>query len=237
LTDPEGSDRPDLVVFDLGGTTIRDRGEVPAAFAAALEASGLSADPAAIASWRGGSKRDALAALVAEQRPSLAAQDRDALTTTIYRQFSATLTARLQAVPDLAIPEALPAFRRLKDAGIRVAVNSGFDRAIVDVILTSVRWPGQLLDAVVCSTDVPAGRPAPFMILKSMECTGVTDARRVAVVGDTRLDLEAGANAGVAYRIGVLGGAHDRATLERAPYTHILDSVVQVPGLWLDGAA
>jgi hypothetical protein len=30
----------------------------------------------------------------------------------------------------------------------------------------------------------------------------------------------------------VLGGAHDRATLEAAPHTHILSSAALVPDLW-----
>jgi phosphoglycolate phosphatase-like HAD superfamily hydrolase len=65
-----------------------------------------------------------------------------------------------------------------------------------------------------------------------MERVGVRDAGLVAVVGDTRLDLEAGANAGVRYRIGVLSGAHDRATLERAPCTHLVESIGAVPDIW-----
>ena len=61
----------------------------------------------------------------------------------------------------------------------------------------------------------------------------MADAGRTAVGGDTRLDLEAARNAGVAWRIGVLTGAHDRATLAAAPHTHLLDSVRNVPSLWL----
>ncbi len=224
---------PALVVFDLGGTTIHDRGEVPAAFASALAAAHLETHDAAIASWRGASKRDVLSTLVRDQRPGLSDADRDALISTTYEQFRTTLLDRLRATPDLAMPDAAHVFDRLKRAGIRVALNSGFDRSIVDVILAAAAWPAALLDAVVCSEDVPAGRPAPFMIFRSMERTGVVDVRRVAVVGDTRLDLEAGANAGAAYRIGVLTGAHDRATLTAAPHSDIVESVAQVPGLWL----
>jgi phosphoglycolate phosphatase-like HAD superfamily hydrolase len=47
------------------------------------------------------------------------------------------------------------------------------------------------------------------------------------------LDLDAGANAGVAHRVAVLTGAHDRATLERGPFTHIVESIGAVPGIWL----
>jgi phosphonatase-like hydrolase len=226
---------PLLVVFDLGGTTIRDRGEVPAAFTDALAASGLTIDPGALSAVRGASKRDALARLVAEQRPALDAAERDAVCAAAYRRFCGVLADRLGGTPDLALPESLPVFERLHRAGIRVAINSGFDRAILGVILGVVRWPAHLIDAVVCADDVPAGRPAPYMIFRSMERTSVCDVRRVAVVGDTRLDLEAGANAGAAYRVGVLTGAHDRATLTRAPHTHLVESVGLVPDLWLAG--
>jgi phosphoglycolate phosphatase-like HAD superfamily hydrolase len=45
------------------------------------------------------------------------------------------------------------------------------------------------------------------------------------------LDLEAAFNAGAAWRIGVLTGAHDRATLAQAPHTHLVASVGDVPDL------
>jgi phosphonatase-like hydrolase len=171
--------------------------------------------------------------LIAEQRPTLSAEERSRFAHSAFDRFSSTLTDRLRETRDLAIPQALPALMRLKGAGILVTLNSGFDRKILDVIFSSVPWPRDLFDAVVCGDDVPEGRPAPFMIFRAMQETAVSDATRVAVVGDTRLDLEAGVNAGAAYRIGVLTGAHDRATLERAPHTHIVESVGSVPGLWL----
>jgi phosphonatase-like hydrolase len=142
------------------------------------------------------------------------------------------LAGRLRAAPGLAFPAAAPAFARLRAAGARLALNTGFDRSVVDLILAETAWPEGLVDVVVCGDDVAAGRPAPDMIRLAMARVGVTDPRRVAVVGDTRLDLEAGANAGVAWRIGVLTGAHDRATLERAPATHIIPSIEDLPGLW-----
>jgi phosphonatase-like hydrolase len=150
----------------------------------------------------------------------------------VYGDFRNALAARLRQATDLSIPGVTRAFQQLKAAGIRVALNSGFDRDILDLILGIVAWPDDLLDAIVCGDDVSEGRPAPLMIFRSMALTGVNDPRRVAVVGDTRLDLEAGFNAGAGYRIGVLGGAHNRATLEAAPHTHILSSAAAVPELW-----
>jgi phosphonatase-like hydrolase len=233
-TMPLASPAPALVVFDVGGTTVRDNGDVPAAFVEALAGAKLHVEAGDIDGWRGASKREVIRRLVAERRPGLSSQAQDALASSVYGEFRRALAARLGRATDLSLPGVTRAFERLQAAGIRVALNSGFDRDLLDLILSIVAWPNGLLNAIVCGDDVAEGRPAPLMIFRSMALTGVTDAHRVAVVGDTRLDLEAGLNAGAGYRIGVLGGAHDRATLERAPHTHILPSAAAVPDLWND---
>jgi hypothetical protein len=63
-----------------------------------------------------------------------------------------------------------------------------------------------LFAANVSSSDVLLGRPAPFMIFRRMEASGVTSVREVVNVGDTPLDLQAGSNAGVRGVVGVLTG-------------------------------
>lgn len=220
---------PELVVFDLGGTTIHDRGEVPAAFAEALRASGIAFEAAELAAWRGASKREVVAKLLDRGGPG-AASSRVA---EVYGIFHTGLRTRLTRAGELSLPGIGRTIDRLRAARIRVAIASGFDREIVALVLGSVDWGG-MLDAQVCSDDVREGRPAPYLIFEAMERCGVRDVRRVAVVGDTRLDLEAGWNAGVTYRIGVLTGAHDRATLLAAPHTHVLASAADVPDLWLE---
>jgi acetoin utilization deacetylase AcuC-like enzyme len=55
---------------------------------------------------------------------------------------------------------------------------------------------------------------------------------RVAVVGDTPLDLAAGKNAGAGWVIGVMSGAHGVETLGKTPHTHLLGSVAELPGLF-----
>jgi phosphoglycolate phosphatase-like HAD superfamily hydrolase len=89
-----------------------------------------------------------------------------------------------------------------------------------------------MVDAVVCGDDVTLGRPAPYLIFRAMEATSTSSVHRVATVGDTTLDLQAGYNAGVRWNIGVLSGAHDRQSLEGAPHTHILPSVAELNLLW-----
>lgn len=226
------ADKPALVVFDAAGTTIRDRGEVAAAFTETLAAAGIEVRASEVTARRGASKREALAQLVARHFAGL---PEDARVGDLYGRFRATLAVKLEGAADLSMPDAVATFERLKRDHIRIALNSGFDRSILQLILSRVAWPGGLVDVVVCGEDVARGRPAPDMIVTCMERAGVDDAARVAVVGDTRLDMEAGANAGARYRIGVLTGAHDRATLERSPATHIVPSLRAVPGLWSEG--
>jgi phosphoglycolate phosphatase-like HAD superfamily hydrolase len=55
---------PELVVFDLAGTTVEDRGQVPDAFEAALAAHGLAVSHEQIGDVRGSSKRTAIASFV-----------------------------------------------------------------------------------------------------------------------------------------------------------------------------
>jgi len=70
-----------------------------------------------------------------------------------------------------------------------------------------------------------------LIVLDLAGTTRVTRVHRVASVGDTALDLQAGYNAGVRWNVGVLSGAHDRRALESVPHTHLLPSVAELPGL------
>jgi phosphoglycolate phosphatase-like HAD superfamily hydrolase len=56
----------------------------------------------------------------------------------------------------------------------------------------------------------------------------VPDPAAVVVVGDTLSDLEAGARAGAGAVIGVLTGAHSRATLLTGPHTELIDDITQL---------
>ena len=211
---------PRLVVFDMAGTTVEDGGQVPAAFTAVLAAHGIATTPDQITRVRGASKRQAIASLVAH--PDDAAR--------VYAEFQRTLAARFgEGVT--AIPGAVDIFRALRQVGSKVALTTGFDREITALLIGALSWQ-DVVDTVVCGDDVPNGRPAPDLIHRAMANVGVSDASQVAAVGDTTLDLEAGAAAGVGWNIGVLSGAHGRAALERAPHTHLIQSVADLRPFW-----
>jgi len=214
----------ELVVCDMAGTTVRDAGQVPRAFTEALAAHGIPVTPQAINSLRGASKRLAILSLVPE------GEGREARAATVYATFVQKLAEVFSGTVE-PVPGAADAIAALRRAGTQVALNTGFDRETTDLLLDALGWRQGVVDAVVCGDEVAQGRPAPYMIFHCMEATGVSDVRRVANVGDTVLDLQAGHNAGVALNVGVLSGAHGRDQMQSAPHTHLLNSVADLPAL------
>jgi phosphonatase-like hydrolase len=213
---------PSLVVFDMAGTTIKDTGHIPDAFAAAFRAHGLRATDAQIAQVRGASKREAVRLLVADAgRPA-------DLVDAIYATFRHELARAYASGGIHPVEGAEDVFRTCRARGIRVALNTGLDRDIVELLLAAVGWTSGVVHAIVCGEDVTHGRPAPDLIQRAMELTSVTSPSQVANVGDTILDVQAGRNAGVRWNIAVCSGAHDRRTLEQEQPTHILPSVADL---------
>jgi phosphonatase-like hydrolase len=219
----------ELVIFDLAGTTVEDRGEAPDAFAGALAEHGIEVSPEQLNAVRGSSKRQAVLDLVPD---GPGRRDRAAA---VYESFRERLTMRYRSDGVRPVAGAASTFRWLRERGVRVALNTGFDRETTALLLDALGWDGRAVDAVACGDDVSRGRPAPYLIFRAMEAAGASSVRRVANVGDTVLDLRAGHNAGVRWNVGVLSGAHGRAALEVEPHTHLLASVAELPGLW--GAA
>ena len=211
---------PALVIFDMAGTTVEDRGQVPSAFAATLAANNIAITADEITRIRGASKRQAIRNLVPASSDGLA--DR------IYAQFRENLSAAYSNGGARAVPGADLVIHDLKKKGVKIAITTGFDRDIATLLLSRIGWTRQTIDVVVCGDDVANGRPAPDMILMAMKITGVDDPALVANVGDTTLDLESAARAGVRWNIGVLSGAHSREALERAPHTNIIQSVADL---------
>lgn len=217
---------PRLVVFDLAGTIVDDGAQIVGAFCAALQPYGVTLSKDEVARLRGTSKREAIARLLPPT------PDHAERVVETYAAFRRTLLSGYETVPVTPVPGAAALFDRLRRAGTRIALNTGFDREMTAAVLAHAGWSGEMFDAVVCGDDVSAGRPAPYMIFRAMESAQVTSVHDVMAVGDTVNDLQAAFNAGMRWNVGVLSGAHDRATLEAAPHTHILPTVATIESLW-----
>ncbi|HUQ87000.1 MAG TPA: phosphonatase-like hydrolase [Vicinamibacterales bacterium] len=220
---------PALVVLDMAGTTIEDRGQVPTAFAETLAANGISITADEITRVRGASKRQAIRDLLQHSEPEACRDEASAQTADrIYDEFRTNLSNAYRTGGVRSVPDAAEVMVFLRSKGVKVALTTGFDRDVATLLLSTLGWTRNTVDAVVCGDDVANGRPAPDLILMAMKLTGIEDAARVANVGDTTLDLESASRAGVRWNIGVLTGAHTREALERAPHTEIIPSIADL---------
>jgi len=219
----------DLVVFDMAGTTVNDEDGVNRCVRAALAEVGLEVTPEAVNEVMGIPKPLALKHLV----ESGGRQDLISRLDAIHADFVVRMIRFYQTDPSVhEIAGASDTFRRLHRAGIRVALDTGFSRDIAAVILDRLGWNNRaLVDVTVTSDEVPRGRPHADMIAKAMRDLGITDAGRVAKVGDTPSDLEEGAAAGCGLVIGVTGGSHTAAQLEPFQHTHLIGTVAELPKL------
>lgn len=218
----------ELVVLDMANTTVEEHNAVYGALEESVVNAGGRPTADDVQRWMGAHKREAIAGMLTEtmgERPS--EQVVDAAFDDFHRLLSAAYAER----PPEPLPGVPEAFAKLRAAGIKVALNTGFDRSVLDSLLPVLGWDETVVDTVVCVDDVAAGRPAPYLIFKAMERTGVRDVASVLAAGDTVLDLRAGTNAGVAMVVGVLTGALTAAELGAERHTHLLPSVAQLPEL------
>jgi phosphonatase-like hydrolase len=220
--------QPELLVTDLAGTILSDDGVVLAAYRQAFTRHDIVWDEDELATLRGASKRMVFERFAGR---SVVAQDVPDVAAAALATFQAALTEEYEHGDLREIDGATDALQRLKSAGVMLAVTSGFPRELVDLILGRLGWI-ELFDTAVGADQVSTGRPAPFMIYQSMDATGTINVKRVAVVGDTPLDLQAATNSGAGWAIGVLSGAHGIDTLGRTTHTHLLASVASLPGLF-----
>jgi phosphonatase-like hydrolase len=223
--------RCDLVSLDMAGTTVDEGGLVYRVLDRTVsDAVGAPVPADLLAAWKGTSKRAAIEGLLAGLEADVARTDQ------VFAEFTQRLVVAYKETPPTPLPGIPEALALLRSEGVKVALQTGYSAEICDSILAGLGWevgPSGTIDAVVTSDLVPASRPAPYLVFRTMEATGVVDVRRVAVAGDTPNDLGAGAHAGAGWVVGVLTGSFGRADLEAGPATHVLDSVADLPALVL----
>ena len=122
----------------------------------------------------------------------------------------------------------------LKENGIKVALNTGYDTHTAQLLLDKMDWvEGKQYDVLVTADDVVLGRPNPDMIVEAMMKLNVQQEELVLKAGDSIIDIEEGKNANCGVTIGVTTGAHTRQQLLSANPTHVLDSLTELKQLLL----
>jgi phosphonatase-like hydrolase len=219
-----------LAVVDMAGTTVADDGLVVRSFEAAATAAGLPETGAKRESARqyvldtmGQSKIVVFRALFGSEE---LAQRANVAFESAYEGLIETGHAE-------PIPGAADAITRLRDAGVKVALTTGFSGTTQEKLLAALGWQS-LADLVLAPGDGVRGRPYPDLILTALIRLQADGVSRVAALGDTSNDVDSALRAGCAIAAGTLTGAHDERQLREAGATHVVPSVVQFADLILN---
>jgi phosphoglycolate phosphatase len=214
-----------VACLDMAGTTVRDDGTALEAFAAAIAAQNLPVKAfnramKDVRSSMGQSKIEVFRRILGDEATARKANE----------AFENHYAAAVRAGAVAPMPGAVETITRLREAGIRVCLATGFSPATRDAIIGQLGWDG-LADLVLSPADAGfwgRGRPWPDLPLTALLRLRGGAVSELAVAGDTASDVESGLRAGAGVVAGVLTGADSRADLERAGAPLILDTIADI---------
>lgn len=117
----------------------------------------------------------------------------------IEAMFQDFVPLQLECLADYAdlIPGTIEAVARFRKRGLKIGSSTGYTGEMMELLLEEARKRGYEPDASVCASDVPAGRPQPWMCLENAKKLEVYPMESIVKIGDTLPDIWEGLNAGM----------------------------------------
>lgn len=197
-----------LAVFDWAGTMVDYGCQAPVgAFVAGFKAKGIDVSMATARIPMGMEKRDHIKTVASYNEVAQAWRGTHGGDVTendidsMYDNFASLLLGSIEEHSKL-LPGVYDAVATLRKNGVKIAASTGYFTQAADIVVKAAAKAGYRPDFTICSSDVPAGRPHPWMIYRSMEALGVYPPEAVVNVGDTPVDMATSLNAGV-WSVGV----------------------------------
>jgi phosphonoacetaldehyde hydrolase len=94
------------------------------------------------------------------------------------------------------IPGTVEAVNELRDRGMKIGSSTGYFTEAMQINFREAKKQGYEPDVNACASDVPAGRPEPWMVMSNMQQARVFPPEAVVKVDDTKPGIEEGLNAG-----------------------------------------
>jgi phosphonoacetaldehyde hydrolase len=114
----------------------------------------------------------------------------------LYRETVPMMVSAIARHAD-PIPGLIDTVAALRGRGVKIGSTTGYTRPMLEKLMPAAKQRGYAPDAVVCSSDVPAGRPYPWMAFLNAVRLEVYPLEAVVKIGDTLSDVEEGLNAGM----------------------------------------
>ncbi|HYG17947.1 MAG TPA: HAD hydrolase-like protein [Ohtaekwangia sp.] len=216
----------ELIVFDLAGTTVEDNRDVHRVLQHTLSKHDVIVSLEDANDVMGIPKPVAIRTLLEKRYDGT-----EPITTSwikeIHQQFVDEMVWFYKTSPSVREKRGVSdTFLKLKENGIKIAVETGFDRRITNEILRRMRWAENgLIDCSVASDEVLRGRPFPDLIFQAMKETRVMASENVTKVGDTASDIQEGKAADCGMTIAITSGAFSSEALKRENPTALIDAI------------
>lgn len=191
------------IILDLAGTCVDFGSLAPIqAFQALFAAEGVPITQAEARAPMGTEKREHIEALLAMPRIADAWKDVKgslASSSQVDRMYQDFVQYQLVALREnnRLIPGLAELIRYCDEENVDIAVNTGYSREMIAELLPLLSDQGFKPLSVVCATDVPAGRPSPWMALQNAKDLAVSCVQACVKIDDTAVGIEEGLNAGM----------------------------------------
>jgi phosphonoacetaldehyde hydrolase len=191
------------VILDWAGTAVDYGSFAPTAvFLRLFESQGVSITAEDARSGMGLMKKDHLRTILSRPTVAQAWEAARGLPHTeadLDHLFDNFIPMQRLALEEYAepIPGLLEAIAELRSRGIKIGSTTGYLRSMMEVLAPKAKEKGYAPDCTVCSDEVPAGRPLPWMCYQNAIQLGVYPMAAMVKVGDTLVDVEEGLNSGM----------------------------------------
>lgn len=153
----------------------------------------------------------------------------DAVINNIFKSFLENLELSYKSAVISPQPNSEFVFEKLRELGILIVLNTGYDRNTASNLLHKLNWfQGIHYDLLVTASDVKNSRPYPDMIFHAMSLLNVTNAVEVVKIGDSEIDIIEGKNANCGITIGITTGAQTAKQMEVANPNFIINDLIEL---------
>ena len=213
-----------LLISDMAGTTIQEKGIVYNSLFNTIKLIKPKLMKGEITKFSGHNKIDVIRHFVKEEKihsPDIVIRNLNSeFNYFLKKEYMNNSSVRLisPTLPDY--------FNMLRSNGVRVALNTGYNIDIQNLLVDKLNMIN-FIDDYISSEEVTKGRPSPYMIHALMERNKITDVSEVLKVGDTVADIREGKNAGCD-TVGVLSGSDTVSMLRKENPNFIVNNITNM---------
>lgn len=224
--------RPPLaVLFDLDGTLVDSVPDLARCVNAALHAVGHApADEAAVRGWVGNGAARLLHRALTGQSDGVAPADQHAAAMQVFNAAYSDEPCRHSRL----YPGVTGGLARLRTLGLRLAVVTNKPERFIAPLLTAL-GVAEHFDAWVGGDTTARLKPDPLPVLRALTRVDCSSADAL-LVGDSRIDMAAGAAAGVA-TVAVSYGYDAECDFRALGAVAVVDEIGDLVALWAEPGA